>query len=166
MALLATLTVGNAPGGLSAGVIQNTPINGVLTLTNTGTVAVVIQSISPWATGLGSSPAPVYAQREVSTWYMTIPGGAAVAYPVSWSIPTQQIQGVGVDAVDSYFTLGATVYSTDATSPVLSPVPQQVFTTSGVPIPAGGQGGAATSSPAQGQLRYDLSFSTPTMFLW
>jgi hypothetical protein len=168
MSLTATLVVSNSPAGPSGGFIQSTPLTGTLTVTNTGTTATVIQTVIPWVTGSGSAPAPVYSQREVVPYSATILPGATLMMPVNYTTPgaTAQVQGVGVDAIDSYFTLGATIYSTDPVNPVLSPVPLMITTTSGVPIPVGGQGGAATSSPAQGQIRYDMSFSTPTLFLW
>ena len=174
MALTATLQAVPGPS-LSGPFFQSAPIGAVLIIYNSATVPVQITTISPWSAGTGPGNPPTYAQRELQATGaqpynplapFMVPAAGSLTFAFDYLIPMQNIQGNAVDGIDSYFQLGATIYSNDATSPVLSPVPQSVATTSGVPISAGGQGGAPLAAPAPGQIRYDLSFSSPCLFLW
>jgi hypothetical protein len=164
MALTGSIALTGVPGP-AANPFSQSSVTGTLTLSNTGTGAVYLQSVSAWFSGVGQQATPIYANPNVwiPTELLTVQPGSTVSLLLSWGqySPPAVGNGIAQSAV-----CGATVYSSDPTNPVLNPVAQYLANTPDVPISPGGQGGAAVTSPAQGGIRYDLSFSTPWMFLW
>ena len=127
MALTATMTVSNGPTATPE--FANTPLSATLTLSNSVAGPVTVSSIQPFVTG-GSQ---TYTQPSPPKVPLTVPGLGSTTVNISFFAPAMNIKASPYSAlgVAQGYTIGAIIYSNDATNPVLSPSTIAITPTSG-----------------------------------
>ncbi|HVP49641.1 MAG TPA: hypothetical protein VMT56_00315 [Candidatus Bathyarchaeia archaeon] len=126
MALTATMTVSNGP--YTTPEFANTPLSATLTLSNSVAGPVTVTAIQPFVTG-GTLP---YTQPSPPV-PITVPGLGSSTLNISFFAPAMNVKASpsSVVGIAQGYTIGAIIYSNDATNPVLSPTPIAITPTSG-----------------------------------